>query len=145
MMRSRHVPVLTIMSTCTLPWIGVAGCATTGSSEAMSFPGPQPGRATARVQSGHVELGNKALTISWNVSDGMLTPDQLIDHLNGATMNLDGEVFRLVRADGNSIRASDLRVVGIPRISALRADGDSPRLADRYGGRQIAADLEDAT
>ena len=111
----------------------------------MPFPGPDPGKAAASVQRDHLQLANDVMAVSWTIVDNVVTPNLLTNRINDTTLKMDGELFELLRPDGGRIRASDMHIVGSPRVDRLAVEPTSPKLANHFGGRQISVDLEDAS
>lgn len=114
-----------------------------GTGRPMKFPGPTPGRPAARCEGGELTLENRILSASWTLQAGVLQPGELSDKLSGQTLPLGAELFRITLTDGRTISSSAMALHGAPRLEAIAADPTSPRLADRYPGRQIAASLID--
>lgn len=87
-------------------------------------------------------LENNALSCTWNVSKGLLTPDSATDKLSGTELALRGaECFELILDDGRVVKASDLRITGSPSLRDLRPALKSCRLAEQAGGKQITVVL----
>ncbi|MBC8472697.1 MAG: enterotoxin, partial [Planctomycetes bacterium] len=108
----------------------------------LQFPGPAPGEAQGRAGRSELVLENKALSCTWNVSRGRLTPERVTDKLSGAAPALRGsECFELVLDDGRIVKASDLKITGTPKIEDLKPDPTSCRWAQQLGGKQITAIL----
>jgi hypothetical protein len=108
----------------------------------LPFPGPAPGKAQAQATRSELVLENKALSCTWDVSRGRLTPERLTDKLSGAALALRGaECFELVLDDGRIIKAFGLKITGEPKIRNLKPDPESCRWAQQLGGKQITAIL----
>jgi hypothetical protein len=110
----------------------------------IALPGPDPGKATAVAEGRRLQLANDALAISWQVDGNVIRPVVLIDRISGNRMSLEGELFEITLTDGRAIKATDLAVTGSPRVMHVAANRKSSRLADRFGGRQLAVDLAHA-
>ncbi|MBI4323720.1 MAG: hypothetical protein HY674_00480, partial [Chloroflexi bacterium] len=112
---------------------------------ALEFPGSDPGPAQAEVRADHLSLGNQVLSCAWTTTEGKLKPVEAVDRLGKKTIDLHGtEVFRLMLADGRSLAASDLRVIGKPSLETLPPNPGASILAHRLSGRQIVVGLESA-
>ncbi len=117
------------------------------TARAVEFPGPDPQQAVAQVDQSGIVLENQVLSCKWSLAGGRLEPDCVVDKLSGKTLALgDSESFRFLVARSPSpkaelVKASDLKLAGAPRVTELKPDPDSPRLADRFAGREIAVDL----
>jgi len=88
------------------------------------------------------QLENHALVWAWNLSSGKLAAT-LKDKADGTVLDLHGECFELVLGDGQTIKASDFKLVGAPRVDKLPADPASPTLASHFGGEQLTLVLAD--
>ena len=87
-------------------------------------------------------LANGAIAMQWSVDAGRLHVVSLKEP-NGLTLALPDDAFTLLLADGEPIRASEMHVVGTPRIDAAPVRNGASRLAERLPGRQIVVQLED--
>jgi hypothetical protein len=103
------------------------------------------GPASSRRQGEELRLGNDAISMTWAVSGGSLRALQVEDRLGGHTLRLPGDVFALRLADGGVIRSTEMRLVGPPKQERLVGSPRASRLAERLDGRQVTAQLEDAS
>ncbi|MBE3135016.1 MAG: enterotoxin [Acidobacteria bacterium] len=110
---------------------------------ALEFPGRPPGAAVAKVGSGELVVSNDLLACRWTLSDGRLRPASVEDKLSGRTLEFaqDSECIHLVFIDGQMVRASEMKVIGSPRVESLPADTGSANLARRQPGKQIVVRL----
>ena len=107
-----------------------------------AFPGPEPGKAQGKVARGDILLENKALTFTWDTTEGRLSPRHVRDKLSAETISLrDVECFQFVLEDGRTIKSRDMKIVGEPELRNLNPTRDSCRLAERFPGKQIAVTL----
>ncbi len=128
-------------------WMLLAGLfgITPGKAEGtVEYPGPAPGEAKASAQNGHLLLSNDALECKWIISDGHLRPAYIMNRHSLALSLEQSECFQLLMADGQSLKASDLKIVRGPDAETLRPEPQALRLAARNGGRQIRAVLATA-
>ena len=108
----------------------------------LAFPGPTPGTAEDKVSQSELVLENKVLSCTWDVSKGRLVPKRVTDKLSGATLALRGaECFELVLDNGRIVKASDLRIAGMPSSTDLEPNPKSCRLAEQSDGKQITVVL----
>jgi hypothetical protein len=121
------------------PWVPDAFAATIDDTLAVGDPALQA-RGTQRAQT--LTLSNAAIAAQWSVDAGRLHFLRLREP-NGAILEVPDDVFTLVLADGEPIRASEMRIVGAPRIEAIAPRGESSRLAERLPGREVGVRLED--
>ena len=119
-----------------------AGAADTPAA-ALEFPGPAPGPAEAQAGPGDLVVSNDLLACRWSLADGRLRPASVQDKRSGQTVEFaaGSECFHLVLGDGRKVSASEMKVVGSPRVEPLPADPGSVNLARRQAGKQIAVRL----
>jgi hypothetical protein len=129
--------------------------ATAYAGPTVEFPGPPPGDAQGRVSKEEIILENKLISSAWGVSEGRLAPRYIKDKLAGRTLQLeDSQCFLLILEGGQApppgargagpagtIRASDLKVAGGPDLKNIEPNGESCRLAERFGGKQVSVAL----
>lgn len=119
-----------------------------GRLAAVEFPGPNPGRAAAHADPGRLVLENQALRCEWSLAGGRLRPLRLTDKLSRTTLPMDaGESFRFLvaktpAAESRLVKASDFRLAGTPRVTALAPTGRSRRIWEQCHGWRVEADLE---
>src|SRR5215211_4116513 len=97
-------------------------------------------RGTQRTEM--LTLSNGAITAQWSVDAGRLRFVRLAEP-NGATLDVPRDAFTVILGSDEPLRASDLRVVGAPRVEAIAARSGASRLAERLPGRQVVVVLED--
>ncbi len=108
----------------------------------LEFPGPAPCLAQGEIKQRELVLENKVLACSWVVDDGILIPNSIKDKLSSAAHKLHkAECFQLILDDRQKVKASNLKIIGKPRLKNLGPKPRSFRLADRFGGKQIAVTL----
>lgn len=108
----------------------------------FEFPGPAPGDAKSSVSQDKLVLENSVIAFKWTVTDGRLKPNSLTDKLSANTLQLqDAECFQFVLGSGQIVKCSDLKIVGKPELKVFEPEPKSPRLAKRFGGKQITAFL----
>ena len=88
------------------------------------------------------KLENNVIAWQWNLASGKLT-STLRDKADGTVLNLQSECFQLVLEDGRTVKASDLKLVGVTRTSKLPADPASPTAARQFPGRQVTLEFSD--
>ncbi|MCX6996684.1 MAG: enterotoxin, partial [Kiritimatiellaeota bacterium] len=62
----------------------------------------------------------------------------------GQTLKLDGELFSLVLTNGAFRHASELKVLGVPRIHACVGQAEAARFSERLPGRELVVELASA-
>jgi hypothetical protein len=95
--------------------------------------------ASLRGAEAGTRLENKSIAWNWRVADGTLQPGGVDDKLNGGSLALAGECFRLELGDGTILKSSDFKLVGPPVIESLKRELDSPTSARHEAGRQLVA------
>ncbi len=137
------LPVACLPLLAVLTVAHAAAGATDTPAAALEFPGPAPGPAEAQAGPGDLVVSNDLLACRWSLVDGRLRPASVQDKRSGQTIEFaaDSECFYLVLGDGRKVSASEMKVVGSPRIESLPADPGSVNLARRQAGKQIAVRL----
>ncbi|NUQ63985.1 MAG: enterotoxin [Pirellulales bacterium] len=109
---------------------------------AIEFPGPQPGTGAVRIDGDRIVLENHALMAVWQLADGKFALTEMTDRMAHRSPSAKGpEAFVLRLADGQSIKASELRRSGKPAIVEIKADTGAERLGDRSAGRKVRVPL----
>jgi len=108
----------------------------------LEFPGPESGPARGRISRRELILENKVLACTWDVDDGQLNPNSITDKLSSTTLQLrNAECFQLILDDGRMVKASDMKIVGKPKLKNLEPKTKSFRLAEQFGGKQVTVIL----
>lgn len=122
-----------------------------GVAPAIDFPGPDPGPARAAIQGDTITLENNVLKCTWSIAQARLRPKEFVDKTNGKTLSLSvSECFQVVSEESPSstrwVKASELRLLGEPEVSAIspgtaqpvRSDGMRyPKFGDRAGQQVV--------
>ena len=125
-----------------LLWVLLSGLALVPSGQALDFPGPSPGAATARVSERELRLANQVISATWRVQDGTLQPLEFRNELTRQSLtSADCDLFRLTFADGKVLKSSDLKLMGKTTIERVQAAPAAPILAQHFRGRQLVARL----
>ena len=118
--------------------LGAFGWARAG----VEFPGPEPGGGQCRMDGSRLVLENAVLACRWDISGGRLKPGRLVDKLARIAIEAgQAECFQLVLDDGRILKASELRIIGMPEIKNIEPDTKSCRLAERFAGKEVLATL----
>src|SRR4030042_5006797 len=89
----------------------------------IKFPGLEPGAGQCGMNGRKLVSENAVLTCQWDISEGRLKHSRLIDKLTGAAIDAgQAECFQLVVDDGQVLRASELRILGMPQIKNVEPD-----------------------
>ncbi len=111
----------------------------------LGYPGPEPGAASASVGDDQLILRNNAIRCTWSIAQGHLKPVSATNLHSGTEIGLrDSECFQLRLADGQTLNASDLKIVRGPEIETLPPAPQALRRAEQDAGRQIRATLATA-
>jgi hypothetical protein len=112
-----------------------------GSGSAVAeveFPGPQVGIAQYSFDEGRLALENDVLSCQWDITEGRLKLDRLVDKLAGTTIDAgEGKCFQLVLGDGRVLKSSDMRIFGMFQTKNIVPDMKSCRLGERFIGKEI--------
>ena len=93
----------------------------------------------AGERDGKVE--NDSIAWRWQLAGGKLQPVQVEDKINGGTLVLTGDYFRLVLGDGSVLKSSDFKPEGSPILEKLKPEPNSPTAARHCAGQQLVAKL----
>ncbi|HUU15508.1 MAG TPA: hypothetical protein VMW72_00025 [Sedimentisphaerales bacterium] len=108
----------------------------------LEFPGPAPSDAQGSGYKDELILQNRLLSCAWTVSEGRLKPRYIRNKLGSSTVQMqDAQCFQFILEGGQVIKASDLMVVGKPKLESLEPNSESCRLAEQFDGRQISVTL----
>jgi hypothetical protein len=91
--------------------------------------------ATAK-QASTSTFGKAAIAASWHLNDGALADMVVTDRWHHASIPIT-DPFSLTFKDGRTLAGSAFRLQGGLRETALPADADAPRLADRIPGKAV--------
>jgi hypothetical protein len=87
-------------------------------------------------------LSNAAILAEWSVDAGRMRFVRVREP-NGAVLDVTPDSFTINLGDGEPLRSSELRLVGVPRLEPLSGRAGAARLAERLPGRQVIAVFED--
>ncbi len=109
----------------------------------LEFPGPAPGDAQSIVLDEELILQNKLIWCIWSMPDGGgLKLQHVRNKLTKRTIQMrDTQCFQIILEGGQVIKASELKIVGWPKLENLEPNSESCRLAERFGGKQIYVKL----
>ncbi|MCH8121057.1 MAG: hypothetical protein IIC00_15195, partial [Planctomycetes bacterium] len=109
----------------------------------LEFPGTAPGDARSIMLDEELILQNKLIWCIWSMPEGGgLKPLYVRNKLTKRTIRMqDTQCFQIILEGGQVIKASELKIVGMPKLERLEPNSESCRLAERFGGRQISVTL----
>jgi len=99
------------------------------------------GPARAEIADDELKLENNVLAVTWRADNGRLRPLAIRDKPSNTTIKTMEEAFVLTLSGGQSIKASQLEIIGAPRCERLTARPNSVRLGDRFSGQCITVSL----
>lgn len=110
---------------------------------ANGFPGPAPGPANASIDGECVVLENAVLSARWEREADRLSLVELTNRLSGTPLRLrtKHEAFVITLEGGRSIKASEFRRAGKPKLERIEPKTDAVRLAHRFAGWQFSVPL----
>ncbi len=139
---------------CLMAMVALLGAGDVRAQSPVEYPGPAPGEAKALVEDGHILLHNNVLDCTWFIEDGHLRPIYIMDKQgpppsqkevvgkqDAPAPGRERECFQLLMADGQTLKASGLKVVSGPDIDNLRPDPKAQRFVAREGGKQVRMTL----
>jgi hypothetical protein len=116
-----------------------------GGSSAIAeikFPGPEPGAAQCTLEGSRLVLENFVLLCQWDISGGRLKPNHFVDKLAGAAIDAgQAECFQLILDGGQVLKASEIKILGMPQMKNIEPDTKSCRLGERLAGKEILITL----
>ncbi|MFH1264253.1 MAG: enterotoxin [Planctomycetota bacterium] len=88
-------------------------------SQAVEFPGPEPGKAVARLEDGRLVLENNVIAVTWNLGDRFELAE-VVDRISEDAVRAGpGEALVITLADGQAIKASQLKMADKPTLRRL--------------------------
>jgi hypothetical protein len=104
----------------------------------LEFPGPEPGPAEGKTSRNVLVLENKVLACTWFFDEGNLKLNSINDKLLSTTHQLHkAECFQIILNNEQVVKASEMKIIGGPKLKNLNTKPKSLRLAEQYGGKQI--------
>ena len=138
----KPIPLRNPLSKLFLLLVCVAG-ANLGVAQMEEGSFASPGKANASIAAPSLSLSNRVLAVSWSISKDSFTGIKLFNRSSRVGIPLTNDPFLIILKDGESIRASEMRIVEGPRIETVPANFESPRSADHVSGKAIALRLTD--
>ena len=87
--------------------------------QALEFPGPEPGKAVARLEEGRLVLQNNVIALTWNLGDRFELAE-VVDRISeGAVRAGPGEALEITLADGQSLEGPQLTMADKPTLGRL--------------------------
>src|SRR5690348_10181657 len=125
----------------------VAGLVVTlaATASAWRVQAPRAKGVTARVTSNAITIENDLVAATWPIADGRIGDGTWSSASAGTAPARLGSPFRIALAAGAAVGAAEMTIDGPPRIEDLAANGGSPRLVDRFPGKQIVVSFSSAS
>ncbi len=112
---------------------------------ALEFPGPNPGKAVARLDDGRLVLQNDVIAATWKLTADRFELTEIVDRMSGGSVRARAtETFIIAMADGRLLKASQLRPTGKPTVEKLQGDERSQCLSGRFAGWKVSVPLVSA-
>lgn len=96
---------------------------------------------TAKATPTAMSLENGLVAATWSMAAGRFGDGTWSRAGGGNAPTSLGSPFRISLAGGTTIAAADMTINGTPRVEDLPANAGSPRLVDRFPGRQVVVSL----
>ncbi len=110
--------------------------------QVVEYPGTPPGVAQARIDGDGLILENAVIRCVWSSDGGSLRLVSVTDRRAGRAVTFDdAEVFEIAVPGKGRLAASAFALAGKPQLQDLDARADSPKLAERFPGKQLSAVL----
>jgi len=104
---------------CWMISVGLLGMDAMKAAGPVEYPGPAPGQAKASIEDGQIRLFNDILEGRWTITEGHLRPMEVTSKGFAPVRLQQGECFQLALADGQTVKASGLKIVHGPEVSNL--------------------------
>ncbi len=106
------------------------------------FPGKDPGKARAEISDSSLILANEAIEARWNLRDGRLRFDSIVNCLDSNRIKVNEDLFCIAFRDGRLVKSSDMTVTASPSIDALAPLQDARVFSRRRAGAAIRIGLK---
>jgi len=100
-------------------------------------------KTTLTLGKSESSLGNDAIAATWKSADGHLSDFVVVDRAGSTPLKI-ADPFTLILADGRTIKAADMTLVGEPGKHALSANPKASRLVEHFAGQDAKASFRDA-
>ena len=107
-----------------------------------SFPGPEPGAASAAVSGAAITLSNTVIEARWEIADGRFRFAAVTDRLSGASP-VPGMPFAVELASGTVVNADRMVVTEGPVIEELKPAPGTAVYSKSIGGKAVRVVLRD--
>ena len=114
------------------------------AEETPVYFAPDPGVARIDVSRGGFSVANSVLSMSWKITGERLEGQEFKDQLAHRALQAQSVPFVLILGDGRVVPASDMRMIGGPKVVELDAQSGASRLSERIPGKAVAVEFEDA-
>ncbi len=115
------------------------------AEETPVYFAPDPGVARIELSRSGFSVSNSVLSMSWKITGERVEGLEFKDQLAHRGLSAQSLPFVLILGDGRVIPASDLRMMGVPKVVNLDAHPDASRLSERIVGKAVAVEFEDAS
>ncbi len=122
-------------------------CVTAGKQDAsqqkpIEYPGAiQPTAASADIDNNTCILQNNLIAAKWAVINGRLRGLSVTDIVNGKTVFLPQEIFRITFNGKEDISSLKMKMVDGPDTVSVDTDFSKPQVASHFGGEAIEAEF----
>jgi hypothetical protein len=140
---SRKITPRAFATTATAALAAVLGLALAAPPAwTLEFPGPTPGKASARLDGELLTMENAVIAAHWRLTPGRFGLVEAVDRITGDVIRADARGgFVVTLAGGRSLAASQFRRTGEPTLEALQADPQAVRGAARLAGWQATVPM----
>ncbi|MGH8022295.1 MAG: enterotoxin [Limisphaerales bacterium] len=83
------------------------------------------------------ELEDDSIGWKWRCVEGRFQPISLDDRINGTSLPLTGDCFKLVFGNGAVLKSSDFTLRALPRVELLEPEPSSPVAAKHLSGKEL--------
>jgi hypothetical protein len=121
-------------------------CLPANARQTVPSPKSQQTSVIAAVEADVLQISNNLISAGWSISSGKLKFSVITDKRTERPTPNPREVFSLTVMSLDSTvftyRASDMKIIGKPRVEDLKGDPKAPRQSEQFPGKQIVVQLE---
>jgi len=107
-------------------------------ADAIEFPGPNPGPASAGLDDERLVLQNDVIAMAWSLGAKQFGLVEVADRMAGVVVRpqRNREAFVVTLRDGRTLKASECRRLGDPVLERIQAQPEAVRRSHRAAGWQ---------
>jgi hypothetical protein len=115
------------------------------AEETPVYFAPDPGVARIEISRGGFSVSNSVLSMSWKITGERVEGVEFKDQLAHRGLPAQSLPFVVILRDGRVIPASDMSMIGVPKVINLDVHPGASRLSERIPGKAVAFEFQDAS